>query len=315
MRQPVGARRPLRRQDAGRNHARPNRLLSCYRAGLEIGGDRCSISSRSSSASSPCFVAVVAFIPLLGWANWLIIPLAVIGAGVGMASSSNSRPQPQPVRDRRRHRPADARRRHPVKPPTRAIDAYIAKAAAVRPADPRACPRARPRRRPGRRGDAQMERAGLHHRRQDPADHGRLQGACGAQFLARAGDSRRRGRADAMGQFGKLTSRRRPAARRRARRLIREAAELAADRARAAQGQARAQAAARAASRIRGRARGKRPRPRRRSTASRPAPGATISTGSPRRSRTRPAPSASPPRSNGSAKARGGTGSIRIADA
>jgi hypothetical protein len=34
--------------------------------------------------------AVIAFIPLLGWANWLIIPLAVIGAGVGMVSRSTS---------------------------------------------------------------------------------------------------------------------------------------------------------------------------------------------------------------------------------
>jgi hypothetical protein len=34
--------------------------------------------------------AVVAFIPLLGWANWLIVPLALIGAGVGAASASNS---------------------------------------------------------------------------------------------------------------------------------------------------------------------------------------------------------------------------------
>ena len=34
--------------------------------------------------------AVIAFVPLLGWANWLIIPLAVIGAAVGMASSSNA---------------------------------------------------------------------------------------------------------------------------------------------------------------------------------------------------------------------------------
>ena len=33
--------------------------------------------------------AAVAFIPLLGWANWLIIPLAVIGAGIGAMSSSN----------------------------------------------------------------------------------------------------------------------------------------------------------------------------------------------------------------------------------
>lgn len=34
--------------------------------------------------------AVIAFIPLLGWANWLIVPLALIGAGVGAASQSNS---------------------------------------------------------------------------------------------------------------------------------------------------------------------------------------------------------------------------------
>ena len=31
--------------------------------------------------------AAIAFLPLLGWANWLIIPLAVIGAGVGAMSS------------------------------------------------------------------------------------------------------------------------------------------------------------------------------------------------------------------------------------
>ena len=30
--------------------------------------------------------ALVAFLPLLGWANWLIIPLAVIGAGIGLLS-------------------------------------------------------------------------------------------------------------------------------------------------------------------------------------------------------------------------------------
>ena len=34
--------------------------------------------------------AVIAFLPLLGWANWLIIPLAMIGAGVGIASRSTS---------------------------------------------------------------------------------------------------------------------------------------------------------------------------------------------------------------------------------
>ena len=34
--------------------------------------------------------AVVAFIPLLGWLNWLIIPLALIGAGVGVISKSTT---------------------------------------------------------------------------------------------------------------------------------------------------------------------------------------------------------------------------------
>lgn len=32
--------------------------------------------------------AAVAFIPFLGWANWFIIPLAVIGAGVGQMSGT-----------------------------------------------------------------------------------------------------------------------------------------------------------------------------------------------------------------------------------
>jgi hypothetical protein len=35
-------------------------------------------------------LAVVAFLPLLGWANWLIIPLAIIGAAVGMVSRSTA---------------------------------------------------------------------------------------------------------------------------------------------------------------------------------------------------------------------------------
>jgi len=34
--------------------------------------------------------ALIAFLPLLGWANWLIVPLAIIGAVVGMISSSNA---------------------------------------------------------------------------------------------------------------------------------------------------------------------------------------------------------------------------------
>lgn len=28
-------------------------------------------------------LTAVAFLPLLGWANWLILPLALIGAGIG----------------------------------------------------------------------------------------------------------------------------------------------------------------------------------------------------------------------------------------
>jgi hypothetical protein len=35
-------------------------------------------------------LAIIAFIPLLGWANWFIIPLAIIGAVVGMASSGTA---------------------------------------------------------------------------------------------------------------------------------------------------------------------------------------------------------------------------------
>jgi hypothetical protein len=35
-------------------------------------------------------LALIAFLPLLGWANWLIIPLAIVGAVVGMASSSSA---------------------------------------------------------------------------------------------------------------------------------------------------------------------------------------------------------------------------------
>lgn len=34
--------------------------------------------------------AVIAFLPLLGWANWLIIPLAVIGAGIGLIGKSRA---------------------------------------------------------------------------------------------------------------------------------------------------------------------------------------------------------------------------------
>ena len=35
-------------------------------------------------------LAAVAFLPLLGWANWLIIPLALVGAGIGAAAQGNA---------------------------------------------------------------------------------------------------------------------------------------------------------------------------------------------------------------------------------
>ncbi|MDQ3077797.1 MAG: hypothetical protein M3Q83_03025 [Pseudomonadota bacterium] len=35
-------------------------------------------------------LAAVAFLPLLGWANWLIIPLALLGAGIGAAAQGNT---------------------------------------------------------------------------------------------------------------------------------------------------------------------------------------------------------------------------------
>ena len=35
-------------------------------------------------------LAIVAFLPLLGWANWLLIPVAIVGAVVGMFSSGTA---------------------------------------------------------------------------------------------------------------------------------------------------------------------------------------------------------------------------------
>ena len=35
-------------------------------------------------------LAIPTFIPLLGWANWLIVPIALVGVLVGALSSSNT---------------------------------------------------------------------------------------------------------------------------------------------------------------------------------------------------------------------------------
>jgi hypothetical protein len=34
--------------------------------------------------------AAFAFIPLLGWMNWLVIPIAIVGLGVGLVSGRRS---------------------------------------------------------------------------------------------------------------------------------------------------------------------------------------------------------------------------------
>lgn len=35
-------------------------------------------------------LVVIAFIPLLGWANWIIIPIAILGLGIGAMSDQTS---------------------------------------------------------------------------------------------------------------------------------------------------------------------------------------------------------------------------------
>lgn len=35
-------------------------------------------------------LAIPAFIPLLGWMNWVVVPLALLGLGLGVASRSKS---------------------------------------------------------------------------------------------------------------------------------------------------------------------------------------------------------------------------------
>jgi hypothetical protein len=34
--------------------------------------------------------AAIAFLPLLGWANWLVVPLAIIGAAIGFMSRGSA---------------------------------------------------------------------------------------------------------------------------------------------------------------------------------------------------------------------------------
>lgn len=34
-------------------------------------------------------LAIPSAIPLLGWGNWIVLPIAILGAGIGALSSSN----------------------------------------------------------------------------------------------------------------------------------------------------------------------------------------------------------------------------------
>jgi hypothetical protein len=34
-------------------------------------------------------LGLVAFVPLLGWMNWLVIPIGIVGAAIGAMSSTN----------------------------------------------------------------------------------------------------------------------------------------------------------------------------------------------------------------------------------
>ena len=36
------------------------------------------------------FLAIFAFLPLLGWANWLIVPMAIVGLAIGAISGRKS---------------------------------------------------------------------------------------------------------------------------------------------------------------------------------------------------------------------------------
>jgi hypothetical protein len=35
-------------------------------------------------------LVAIAFIPLLGWANWIILPIAIVGLGIGATSDRTS---------------------------------------------------------------------------------------------------------------------------------------------------------------------------------------------------------------------------------
>jgi len=63
--------------------------------GLAALAEACDISPMLNIASLvigaiALVLAVFAFIPLLGWANWVIVPFAVVGLALGAMSNSTS---------------------------------------------------------------------------------------------------------------------------------------------------------------------------------------------------------------------------------
>ena len=69
--------------------------LSTNRKALEGAGRACDIAAMLNIASIvigliALILAVPAFIPLLGWANWVVVPIAVVGLALGAMSNRTS---------------------------------------------------------------------------------------------------------------------------------------------------------------------------------------------------------------------------------
>ena len=65
------------------------------RKGLEGGAPPCDMRRMLNIASIvigviALILAIPAFIPLLGWANWVVVPIAVVGLALGAMSSRTS---------------------------------------------------------------------------------------------------------------------------------------------------------------------------------------------------------------------------------
>lgn len=69
--------------------------MSMNRKGLEGQARPCDMTAMLNIASIvigviALILAIPAFIPLLGWANWVVVPIAVVGLALGAMSSKTS---------------------------------------------------------------------------------------------------------------------------------------------------------------------------------------------------------------------------------